>query len=52
MRVPVPVVVMVAIAFKLWLWWRTLPPGAHHVICIVGLWLALAVLFGARMSIE
>jgi hypothetical protein len=50
MRVPAAVVVAVAVAFKIWLWWRTLPLAAHHIICIVALWFFVAIMAAIWMQ--
>jgi hypothetical protein len=50
MRVPPLVVVTAALAFKLWLWWRTAPAEVHHIICIVALWLLVAVMAAIWME--
>src|SRR5688572_13354612 len=44
MRVAPWLVVVAALAFKLWLWWRTAPAEAHHIICIVALWFFVAIM--------
>jgi hypothetical protein len=50
MRVPPIVVVMAGVAFKVWFWWRTAPIEVHHIICIVALWLLVAVMGGIWMQ--
>jgi hypothetical protein len=50
MRVPPLVVVTAALSFKLWLWWRTAPAEVHHIICIVALWLLVAIMAAIWME--
>jgi hypothetical protein len=50
MRVPPWAVVTAGLAFKLWLWWRTAPLFVHHIICIVALWLLVAVMAAIWMQ--